>query len=220
MTDTTTTVEVPADLFTGGTSDAARSWNGACRECGVPLQDRRKTLCENCKASMSTDRPKARKPRTASSKALESKLNGTTANLLATLTLFWAWSLLRKRGILDPHGEIATHMAFTNEEAVNIGRPLTRLFLKLEPGRKAAPHIVENEDMVDAIFSLIDWYKRNTTLLENYQQDRLPPLLTRPGKRNKNGKPPRTNERNADTGESDRQFDSDYIPPGPNDFPL
>lgn len=207
-------VVVPTDTFTS--SEKKRSWDGRCKICGTELDDKRRTLCDAHRSIQSvTPKTKTGKTRKGSS-SVENRLNGVTANLLATLTLIWAWSVLRRAQIPDPSGNISTQMSFTDEEAVAIGRPLTRLFLKFEPGRRAAPVIIDNEDIVTAVFSLWDWYKRMNETLDDYRKQHLP-TPTQTKERYRRGQ---SSTASAQNETASGGFDSDYLPPGPYDQPL
>lgn len=231
----TQVIQLPADWATAGiagnvhgrdsvtSSGEGRRWDGKCKDCGVDLDDKRKSRCDNCKATYEANNqstPRSRASTTKSgrvSTSTQAKLNGITANVLGVMTLALCWSQLRRMHIPDPTGDIADQMSLTTEEAIAIGAPLTRLFLNTEPGKKLAPVIVNNEDVVTAIFALWDWYKRASTIIENATQQIVvtPPRRQSPNARRRvrnNGQ--QVSESQAHSGDDGTAGLPPYIPPG------
>jgi hypothetical protein len=215
-----------------------------CKTCGGELEDRRMTYHPECKPEPSTATASnatlkgvrgGRKRTTKVTDATHKGMTSITGKLLYLLTLYIAWSQLRGIGIPDPSGDIADSLAMTDEEAEVVGKPLARLFLQTEQGRRLAPKLVEHEDSIDAIFAIWNWYQRSTKTLDEYRaasgQVQAPMPAPAPRTRQPRRRPGATLERsgsNAVTGqvEEDRTtvegdgeaFGHVYIPPAPQDL--
>ena len=162
--DDTETIEV--DYEPGAKS---RKTRGVCATCGEAAVDGRSTFCEQHRPEQPVGSPKTRQSKGKGRKptsAVETGMNEVTAEVLMLLTVAYAWSALRRAGVPDPNGVNSDRMSMTAEEAVNVAKPLSRIFLSTEPGRKIAPVIVDNRDAIDAAFSLYDWYKRMNMVME------------------------------------------------------
>jgi hypothetical protein len=151
-----------------------RASTGQCKTCGKELSDGRASYCEEHRPSkgVETLRNKAPKRRSGKKNGVSAEVNDgmtdVTANILFILTLTYAYTALRGRGIPDPSGAVSEQMALTDDEAAAIGRPLARLFLSTEQGRKVAPSIVDNRDLIDAAFAAWDWFRRMNDVLDQY----------------------------------------------------
>jgi hypothetical protein len=215
-------IEIPYDPSFGAKS-ATRS--KLCRACGGELEDSRKTYHDECKPETASTSPvgkrvksKARKPTEATQKGMTS----VAGKVLYLLTLFIAWSALRGVGVIDPTGDIADECALTDDEAEAIGRPFARMFLTTEIGKKHAPAIVANEDLIDAVFALWDWYRRMTNTLDEYRsQGNVPhavadtPPPARFERRNGNGN---NGQASPDQSEGGGESTPVYVPPSPIDL--
>lgn len=197
---------------------------GHCKQCGVELEDRRRAWCTDCRSQDTTTTTLKRPSKKSSVKVVgvtaqvTQGMNSISGKLLYILTLVFAWSQLRRLGVPDPNGDLADEMAMTDDEAEIIGRPLTRLFLQTEPGRRLAPKIVEHEDFIDAAFAAWDWYKRVTSTLDQYNGHETKGSYNRPTtvQRSTNGKV-RQITPNRGEGEGD-ETSLQYTPPSPFDL--
>jgi hypothetical protein len=143
-----------------------------CTSCGKELLDKRYNTCESCRPAAGSGRVTNNRVRTPGPKPSDKThrgMNSITGKMLGMITLAFAWSQLRRLGVPDTSGDIADTMAMTEDEALAIGKPLSRIFLASEPGKRLGPKMVENEDAIDAIFAVWDWYKRQTTILDQYR---------------------------------------------------
>jgi hypothetical protein len=203
-----------------------------CEACGGELEDRRKRFHDECKPEpvrtstlkQADGRPSGGRVRgkgkTKVSDATQKGMVSITGKILYLLTLFLAWQMLRGVGVPDYTGDIADSMAMTDDEAEMIGRPLSRIFLRTEGGRKLAPVLVENEDGIDAAFALWDWYRRMVTTMDQYRREQIPsnqmdtppPIRRERGNGNGNTRPVE-----ADREESEG-VGVGYIPPSPIDL--
>ena len=211
-----------------------------CATCGTELDDRRKTYCDDCKETQNVGRQSAttttrpsggrvtsRKGKGGRSKVTDATQRGMTSivgKLLYLVTLLIAWSALRNVGVPDYNGDIADTMALTDDEAEMIGRPLSRIFLRTEGGRKMAPVLVENEDAIDAAFALWDWYRRMTTTMDQYHREMIapnamdtpPPMRRTDERRNNSNGNTRQTEEDRSEGEGGNVYG--YVPPSPIDL--
>ena len=215
-----------------------------CPVCNTELEDRRKKYHDECKPvgeTSNTDttlksggRARNKRP-TKISDATQRGMNSIVGKLLYLITLWIAWNQLRGLGVPDQNGDIADSIAFTDDEAEVIGKPLTRIFLKTEQGRKLAPVLVDNEDAIDAIFAFYDWYKRSTTMLDEYRKQVIPTQATQvermPRTTRQRNNRQETHERSVSSNGHARQVEenrsegqgewvgtgSEFIPPSPQD---
>jgi hypothetical protein len=136
---------------------------GTCRVCGIPLDDGRRAYCaEHVPERDAANSPiPRRKTKKTSTSGLAAGLTNFNAQILAAITLIVAWSQLRRAGVPDRLGNMADRMALTEDEAVAIARPLSRMFAGTDVGKKVGPALVGNEDILDAVFAGIDYYRRN-----------------------------------------------------------
>lgn len=155
---------------------------GYCESCGDPVEGRRRK-CDNCKASTKTAATLAKQDSTQDNQRRAPKVQvrkvggavtptkaaGTFAKLLILITVAWAWSAVKKYGIPDVDGRLAETLAFTDEEAADIARPLGRLSMSNTASAKLIAPIVENDDLIDAGFALWEWRKRVDTELARYK---------------------------------------------------
>jgi hypothetical protein len=190
----------------------------SCPECGKLTSPR--GLTRHRKSAHGTTSPKAgsnRRRVRGLDHATSEGLTTLAGKLFFGLTLMWAWWALRRAKVPDPNGEIADSLAFTDDEAVSVGRPVARFFASTEPGRRLAPIIVENSDMLDAGFALFDWHRRTSKLWDEissqgWAQTQTPtqPTTTEVS-RGSDGQAPQN--RNSGGGEG---WDW-YVPPSPVD---
>lgn len=175
-------VEIPAVVDSDGEGKIA------CDVCGKMVSSRGMTRHVNAahpdNASAKPQRRLAGK-RGKKVKGLSAEVSEGLASVagkfLFLMTLIMAWSALRRANIPDPSGETAEHLAMTDDEATAIGRVLARIFASTAPGRRIAPAIVENEDLIDATFAGWEWYKRQRDFFDqlNPQQVQEPATAMR-----------------------------------------
>jgi len=157
-------------------------------------------------------RSKSKTPKGVSHETAEG-VNSFVSKVLFGITLFYAWWALRVRKVPDPRGEYADRMAFTDDESVIVGRVVSRALLSTEPGRRVAPHIAGNEDLIDAAFTMFDWYKRNAEIWDELgTKGYSPPKPQVNGKVRRNGN---SGEATEDRGESEI---IGYVPPSTIDI--
>lgn len=145
---------------------------GSCAICGEPTRrpGARGTAPKYCELHRQTTGsvhagPKVGRSKKTASSASNSDLASSLGKLLAIITLVIAWAQLRARKIPDANGDIAERIAFSDEEAVAIARPLARTINSTNAGMRVGKQLVDNSDLIDAGFALAQWYKRmNETL--------------------------------------------------------
>ena len=154
---------------------------GYCRACGDPLPDGyRKLTCENCLSTEAREKAAAKATgksvaaRTKSSpssggKVTNAKAAGSFAKLAVIISAIWAWSAVKRYGIPDPDSQLAESLAFTDEEAADIARPLGRVAMGNSTTAKLVGPIVENDDLIDAAFAIWEWRKRVDATLAQYK---------------------------------------------------
>lgn len=190
----------------------ARAKTGSCKECGKELSDARAAWCPEHRPTGAARIRKAtgRKSKGGVSAAVETGMSETVGKVLLILTLAYAYSALRTNGIPDPNGDIADAMALTDDEAVMIGRPLARLFMSTEQGRNIAPKIVDNRDLIDAMFAAWDWYSRTNKVLAQYKDSYS---VHTPMERTQNGTTGPVTSNEQDSGGN-----YGYVPGAPQDY--
>jgi hypothetical protein len=220
-------VDVDPDF---GSSRRSAGGGGACITCGKELPTKRHKWCDehhprNSSAPKSGGRVRGKGGGRKPTEKVERGMNSITGKLLYLLTLFIAWQQLRRLQVVDVNGDLADELAMTDEESELVARPLTRLFLATEPGRKIAPKLVDNEDVIDAIFAFWDWYKRMVEFTDQHAAGHLE-TPTAPTPINRQPRIRNVTERRNDNGASrpvaqDRSEsegnDLGYVPPGPLD---
>lgn len=146
---------------------------GLCDTCGNVTRSPRVKKCDDCKAAEKTEKATARAPKVKVARVggtvTPTKAAGTFAKLLILISVIWAWSAVKRYGIPDVNGLLAEELAFTDEEAADIARPLGRLAMSNGASAKAIAPIVENDDFIDAAFAVWDWQKRVNATLEQYR---------------------------------------------------
>lgn len=150
---------------------------GTCTVCGNATRSNRVKKCDDCKAGdaarSSTTPAVKRAPAVKVTKVggtiTPTKAAGSFAKLLILISVAWAWSAVKKYGIPDVDGSLAETLAFTDEEAADLARPLGRLSMSNSTTAKAIAPIVENDDLIDAAFSLWEWRKRVDQELARYR---------------------------------------------------
>ena len=141
-----------------------------CIQCGNPLDDGRKKLCNACKATkpVKVTRPYNKKGHSSTAKQSLStaKASQTFAKLLVIITAIFAWYFLRTKGIPDSNGDLAESLAMTDDEALPIARVLGRLIATNESAAKVVAPLVENEDLLDAAFAIWEYTRRVNRIIE------------------------------------------------------
>ncbi|MGH7239274.1 MAG: hypothetical protein ACREHG_04305 [Candidatus Saccharimonadales bacterium] len=199
MTDESITVTIPDDPT--DTPKRPRAETGTCKGCGTALSDKRRAWCDSCRPSNAPTTAKRARTTRLSSGDVKAGMDSFAAKIFVLLTIVIAWSQLRARKIPDPNGTLVDRMAFTDTESVAFARPIARMFLSTDIGRRVAPTLVQNEDVIDAAFALWDWYQRNAEILDSLSTNRsVPPM---------NGNKPSNEAATAQTNQVD------YIPPAP-----
>lgn len=159
--------------------DPNASTEGVCEVCGAATRSARVKKCDDCKASAKP----ARQDTTQDNKRKDVKVKvtkvggtvtptkaaGTFAKLVILISVAWAWSAVKRYGIPDVDGSLAETLAFTDEEAADIARPLGRLSMSNSASAKVVAPIVENDDLIDAGFALWEWRKRVESELARYR---------------------------------------------------
>lgn len=214
-----------------------------CAGCGQELEDKRMKYHPQCKpvddnSPTTTIKSGGRvrgKGKTRVTDATHKGMTSIVGKLLYLITLYIAWNQLRQIGVPDHSGDIADTLALTDDEAEIIGKPLARLFLNTEGGRKLAPALVENEDTIDAAFAFWDWYRRSTNTLDEYKRQYIPatvhPVERPPTPRKQtprhaarersasNGNTgPLTGNRGQSEGDPSDWESATYVPPSPIDL--
>ena len=155
------------------------TWNpsgeGICEQCGNVTRSARVKTCDDCKAankatstSATTRAPKVKVGRVGGA-VTPTKAAGTFAKLLILISVIWAWSAIKRYGIPDVTGALAEELAFTDEEAADLAKPLGRLSMSNSATAKVVGPIVENDDLIDAGFALWEWRKRVDQALAQYK---------------------------------------------------
>lgn len=152
---------------------------GVCETCGNVTRSARVKKCDDCKAAA---KPAAKQDKVQDNKrdikvkvprvggtVTPTKAAGTFAKLAILISVIWAWSAVRRYGIPDVDGQLAETLAFTDEEAADIARPLGRLAMSNGSSAKVVAPIVENDDLIDAGFAIWEWRKRVESELARYR---------------------------------------------------
>jgi hypothetical protein len=160
--------------------DPNASTEGVCETCGNATRSARVKKCDDCKAAASAKPAKQDKvpssarnvkvtvPRVGGT-VTPTKAAGTFAKLVILISVAWAWSAVRRYGIPDVDGSLAETLAFTDEEAADIARPLGRLSMSNSASARVVAPIVENDDLIDAGFAIWEWRKRVDKELARYK---------------------------------------------------
>ena len=156
---------------------------GVCETCGAVTRSARVKKCDDCKATAKA--PKQDKVQDSPKRNIKvsvpkvggtvtpTKAAGTFAKLVILISVVWAWTAIRRYGIPDINGELAETLAFTDEEAADIARPLGRLAMSNSSSAKVIAPIVENDDLIDAGFAIWEWRKRVDAVLAQYQRNTI-----------------------------------------------
>lgn len=203
------------DISTPVAPKRHKAATGTCKECGKELDDGRKAYCDEHKPKIRDKvTGKGRGKGKGVTKAVEDGMAETVGKVLFLLTLAYAYSALRSKGIPDPSGQISDAMALTDDESVMIARPLARLFMSTEQGRKVAPKIVDNSDLIDAAFAMWDWYSRMNETLAQYQstQSVQTPIVRNERDNRNESNTPSEGDRVSNNGNH-----PGFIPPNPQD---
>lgn len=139
-----------------------------CEVCGDPLSDGRSTRCPQHR-KQAGNKPARRAGKTSTVTA--SKASGTFAKLLVVITAMYAWAELRRKHIPDASGELAEELAMTDEEASAVAKPIARFAVSNSTTAKIIGPIVENDDIIDALFSLWEWQKRTQAVMAQYVEN-------------------------------------------------
>lgn len=152
---------------------------GFCETCGNPTKSARVKTCDDCKAIAKANRQDTTQDnkrrdvkvpvRRVGGAVTPTKAAGTFAKLVILISVAWAWSAVKRYGIPDPTGDLAETLAFTDEEAADIGRPLGRLSMSNASAAKFVAPVVENDDLIDAGFAIWEWRKRVDQELARYK---------------------------------------------------
>lgn len=220
---TTFEVEIPTVEYSDGEGKIA------CDVCGKMVTSRGLTRHVN---SAHPESPSASAPdkakrrlgtgRTRKTKGLTAEVSDGLASLagkiLFLITLIMAWSALRRAQVPDPSGDLAESMAMTDDEATAIGRVLARIFARTAPGRRLAPVLVENEDVIDAAFAGWEWYQRNAKMWDELRGEANPGYVASQvpatgGRSNSNGSNGQAEEHRREGEEG-----PGYVPPSVIDF--
>lgn len=160
--------------------DPATANQGVCEVCGNATRSNRVKKCDDCKAAAAAA-PKQDKVQDSPKRNISvpvkrvggtvtpTKAAGTFAKLVILISVAWAWSAVKRYGIPDIDGTLAETLAFTDEEAADIARPLGRLSMSTPQSAKVVAPIVENDDLIDAGFALWEWRKRVDATLARYK---------------------------------------------------
>lgn len=229
MPDDVMEVSIPDDMLTGRRRSSAPKPPKFCDVCGVELEDRRSNRCAEHKETKTvreraTSGASKRRGRAKGlSPDIADGLTSVAAKLLFLITLMYAWAMLRRNRVPDPDGNIAEQMAMTDDEATIVGRVLSRFFASSDVGKRLAPSIVQNEDLIDAAFVTYEWYKRNANIWDELEsrgyigQQAVPPeraSMTMEGAR-RNGS---TRPVEEDRGEEPGDGGPIYVPPSVQDI--
>lgn len=161
--------------------DPSTANEGVCEVCGAATRSNRVKKCDDCKQAAKVtpirqDTTQDNKRRDVKVKVAKvggtvtpTKAAGTFAKLVILISVAWAWSAVKRYGIPDLDGSLAEELAFTDEEAADIARPLGRLSMSNSASAKVVAPIVENDDLIDAGFAIWEWRKRVDQVLAQYK---------------------------------------------------
>lgn len=166
-------VEMPTTTGTG---------KGYCQVCGEPAPTPQGTWCTDhhpnnnkpVRQDKIADKVKKRVITTTSTgKVTAAKAAGSFSKLIIIISAIWAYTLVKRYGIPDVDGTLADDLAFTDEEAADIARPIGRLTMSNATAAKFVGPVVENDDLIDALFSLYEWRKRVDQTLAQYKGNQI-----------------------------------------------
>lgn len=153
---------------------------GYCLDCGEPLPNRQSKRCADCrgKTAVTPAKPKSttKKTHTAARRTgtvTVAKASGSFAKLFIILSAIWAYAAVKRYGIPDLDGSLSEELAFTDEEAADIARPIGRFTMSNSTTAKIVGPIVENDDLIDAAFAIWEWQKRINQTLAQYRPHQI-----------------------------------------------
>jgi hypothetical protein len=151
---------------------------GACEVCGADTGDGRRSRCDE---HPKTAKSKSVRQRVTSAKPSADKTTGTFAKLFVIISLILMYGRVRKLQIPDPSGALAEELALTEGEAIEIARPISRFTLSTEAGVRVVKPLVDNEDVIGALFALYEYNRRTTQLLERFAKGEVVGNMRRKG---------------------------------------
>jgi hypothetical protein len=170
------TIDIPDEPMALSQSER-QATKGFCVICGEPTGDGRRKYCDEHKSASNSVKvgPKSKSTSRTSKTASDDQLAASFGKLLLILSLVLAWYQLRAKHVLDPNGDIADRIAMSDEEAVAIARPIARSFNATSTGMRVGKQIVDNSDLIDAGFAVVQWYKRMGETIDAATQGRVLP---------------------------------------------
>ncbi len=138
---------------------------GVCRVCGGEAATRQPRTTAT--ASDIPSRPKQiDKPRTRKGQPTADEWNTRIFSKgVLIVTSLVAAGAIRRYNINDPNDAIRDQLEATDDEAKSIARPIGRFVATTGFNKRMGRQVLDNSDLLDAAFSLYEWYDRvNKTL--------------------------------------------------------
>lgn len=157
---------------TGSNAGSAGGYDapGICSECGEKAYHHRAKKCEEHRDSGATKAPNGR--RKSGSKlggaGKPSGANGPTADkwsrtlgkVMLIVTSFVAVGIVSRANILDSDGTLVDSLSLTEDEALDIAKPLGRFMTRTTMSKKYGNVLVDNDDFIDAALAISDYVAR------------------------------------------------------------
>lgn len=142
---------------------------GLCEICGNPTGDKRSKRCDDHPRTKASKKPVASRIVT-SEKVTDTSAARTIAKLLIVITLVLMYARIRRIGIPDPTGNLADELSLTEDEALEIAKPIARFANSTPMGSRLIGPVVRNEDLIGALFAIYEYNRRTEQLLESIQK--------------------------------------------------
>lgn len=187
--------EIEIDL-----GDTVKSPTSYCEDCNAPLYDRRRKKCESCR-SVAPVAKTVKSRFVAKGKPDDVKTTAAISKLLIIVTLLIMYMRVKSLGIPDSQGSLAEELAFNDEEAIAIAKPIARWSSSSAVGSRVVAPLVNNQDLIECAFALYEWNRRTDDILRQMTNGEL------------SANRPRRVKDNGNTGpiQADRPSDIEYI---------
>ena len=176
--------------------DDTKTPTSYCEGCNAPLYDKRRKKCGECRASGA---PKAVKDRVGSkNKGDDPKTTAAISKLLVIATLLIMYLRVKGLGIPDPQGDLAEELAFTDDEAIAIARPIARWSNSSVVGTRVVAPLVNNQDLIECAFAFYEWNRRTDEILRSLTNGAIPANRPRRSTKNNGNNEPIPTDRPSD----------------------
>lgn len=172
MTDDWETVDV--DLSTPAHNPATGNAQRTCSVCGETGHDARR---HRGGGSATAKTGRTRSPNRKGGPSAHDWTEKVYSKGLQAVAFLFVTQLIRSRNVSDPDDRVADHLSLTTAEATAIAAPFGRFTEGTSFSRKYGARIVDNTDMMDAAFAVIDWQRRVGKFLRETQPRGKAPIV-------------------------------------------